>query len=117
MQRQASDIIIDNIFEEIKRIISENPKELLLDLSLFGRIKIKDRRIIHEPSQKAKSSSIITSKKTTIRSLLSKEQLPKKLPTLNDSAQNLPKLEGSFNDSFSKYQTDKPLLRSKVSGG
>lgn len=116
LEKQACEIILDNIFEEIKRIISENPKDLLLDLSLFGRIKVKDRRITHEPSEKAKTGSAIVTKKTTIRSLLSKEQIPKKLPTLNDSAQNLPKLEGSFNESFSKYQLEKPLLRSKLSG-
>ncbi len=92
MEKQACEIIIDNIFEEIKRIISENPKDLLIDLSLFGRIKIKDRNITHEPSEKAKTGSAIVTKKTTIRSLLSKDQIPKKLPTLNDSAQNLPKL-------------------------
>lgn len=115
IERQATEIILDNIFEEIKRIIGENYKELLLDLSLFGKLKIKDRKIVHYPSEKAKTSGTITSKKTTIRSLLSKDQVPKKLPTLNDSAQNLPKLEGSFNESFSKYQQDKPLLgRSKL---
>lgn len=116
LEKQACELILDNIFEEIKRIISENPKDLLLDLSLFGRIKIKDRRVTHEPSEKAKTGSAIVTKKTTIRSLLSKEQIPKKLPTLNDSAQNLPKLEGSFNESFSKYQIEKPLLRSKLGG-
>lgn len=50
LEKQACEIILDNIFEEIKRIISENPKDLLLDLSLFGRIKIKDRKATHEPS-------------------------------------------------------------------
>lgn len=108
------EIILDNIFEELKKIISENTKELLIDLSLFGRLKIKDRKVIHEPSEKAKTSSIVANKKTTIRSLLSKDQMPKKLPTLNDSTQNLPKLESSFNDSFSKYQIEKPLLKSKA---
>lgn len=115
MEKQATEIILDNIFEEIKKIISENPKDLLIDLSLFGKIKIKDRKIIHYPSEKAKTSGVISNKKTTIRSLLSKDQVPKKLPTLNDSAQNLPKLESSFNESFSKYQVDKPLL-SKFKG-
>lgn len=47
MEKQACEIIIDNIFEEIKKIISENPKDLLIDLSLFGKIKIKDRNILH----------------------------------------------------------------------
>jgi dynein heavy chain len=109
LEKQATEIILDNIFEELKKIIAENPKDLLIDLSLFGKIKIKDRKIYHYPSEKAKNSGLITNKKTTIRSLLSKDQIPKKLPTLNDSAQNLPKLEGSFNDSFSKYQIEKPL--------
>jgi hypothetical protein len=91
---------------------------LLLDLSLFGKLKIKDRRIVHFPSEKAKAGGVVASKKTTIRSLLSKEAIPKKLPTLNDSTQNLPKLEGSFNDSFSKYQLEKqPLGRPRMSGG
>ena len=115
MEKQACEIILDNIFEEIKKAISENPKDLLIDLSLFGKIKIKDRHITHEPPEKAKTVSAIVTKKTTIRSLLSKDQLPKKLPTLNDSAQNLPKLEGSFNESFSKYQLEKPVLKSKLS--
>lgn len=89
---------------------------MLIDLSLFGKLKIKDRRIVHIPSEKGKSGSSAPNKKTTIRSLLSKEPIPKKLPTLNDSAQNLPKLEGSFNDSFSKYQMEKPPLgRPKLS--
>jgi len=89
----------------------------LIDLSLFGRLKIRDRKIIHTPLEKGKSGSNAPYKKTTIRSLLSKEPIPKKLPTLNDSTQNLPKLEGSFNDSFSKYQMDRPPLgRSKLSG-
>ena len=104
MEKQACEIILDNIFEEIKKIISENPKELLIDLSLFGKLKIRDRKITHFPSEKGKTSGVVSHKKTTIRSLLSKEPVPKKLPTLNDSAQNLPKLEGSFNESFSKYQ-------------
>ena len=107
MEKQACEIILDNIFEEIKRIIGENPKDLLIDLSLFGKIKIKDRKITHYPSEKGKTGSAVANKKTTIRSLLSKEPVPKKLPTLNDSAQNLPKLEGSINDSFSKYQMEK----------
>ena len=118
IEKQACELILDNIFEEIKKIISENPKELLIDLSLFGKIKIKDRRITHFAPEKGKSGSAVVSKKTTIRSLLSKESIPKKLPTLNDSAQNLPKLEGSFNDSFSKYQVDKSSLgRPKLGGG
>ena len=40
--------------------------------------------------------------------------MPKKLPSLNDSAQNLPKMEASsFNDSFSKYQLEKPPLKGR----
>ena len=68
---------------------------------------------MHIPSEKAKTGGVVSQKKTTIRSLLSKEPVPKKLPTLSDSANNLPKLEGSFNDSFSKYQ-QQPLGRSKL---
>ena len=92
LEKQATELILDNIFEELKKIIAENPKELLIDLSLFGKIKIRDRKIYHYPSEKAKNSGLITNKKTTIRSLLSKDQIPKKLPTLNESTQNLPKL-------------------------
>lgn len=88
----------------------------MIDLSLFGKLKIKDRKIVHVPSEKGKSASSAANKKTTIRSLLSKEPIPKKLPSLNDSAQNLPKLEGSFNDSFGKYQMERPTLgRPKLS--
>lgn len=44
------------------------------------------------------------------------KKVPKKLPTLNDSAQNLPKVEQSMNDSFSKYQIEKPaVVRPKLS--
>ena len=50
LQKQACEIILDNIFEELKKIIAENPKDLLIDLSLFGKIKIKDRKIYHYPS-------------------------------------------------------------------
>lgn len=39
---------MDNIFEEIKKIIAENPKDLLIDLSLFGKLRIKDRKVMHE---------------------------------------------------------------------
>lgn len=47
LEKQACEIILDNIFEEVKKIIGENPKDLLIDLSLFGRIKVKDRHIVH----------------------------------------------------------------------
>lgn len=60
---------------------------------------------------------MIASKKTTIKSLLSKEQLPKKLPTLNESGNGEgigEKKDSSFNDSFSKYQLEKPN-KSKIS--
>lgn len=82
IEKQATEIILDNIFEEIKKIIAENPKDLLIDMSQFGKLRIKDRRVVHEPNEKPKSSSITTFKKTTIKSLLQKEY-PKKLPTLN----------------------------------
>jgi hypothetical protein len=57
----------------------------LLDLSHFGKIKIKDRRIFHEPNEKPKSSQGTTLKKTTIKSLMQRDG-PKKLPTLNESS-------------------------------
>jgi hypothetical protein len=56
----------------MKKLISENPKELLIDLSLFGKIKIKDRKIVHEPTEKIKGSGIVGAKKTTIKSLVQK---------------------------------------------
>lgn len=81
IEKQATEIILENIFEEIKKIIAENPKDLLIDMSQFGKLRIKDRRVMHEPNEKPKSSSISTFKKTTIKSLLQKDY-PKKLPTL-----------------------------------
>lgn len=72
IEKQATEIILDNIFEEIKKIIAENPKDLLIDMSQFGKLRIKDRRIIHEANEKPKSSGISTFKKTTIKSLLQK---------------------------------------------
>lgn len=45
------------------------------------------------------------------------KKIPKKLPTLNDSAQNLPKIEQSMNDSFSKYQIEKPMIIKPKLGG
>ena len=98
----------------MKKIIAENPKELLIDLSLFGKFRIKDRMVTHEPTEKPKSSSISTFKKTTIKSLLSKDH-PKKLPTLNESSdRKLDPSSSSFNDSFSKYQSQNPLTKSKL---
>lgn len=50
IEKQATEIILDNIFEEIKKIIAENPKDLMIDLSQFGKLRIKDRRVLHEPN-------------------------------------------------------------------
>jgi nucleoid DNA-binding protein len=50
IEKQATEIILDNIFEEIKKIVAENPKDLLIDLSSFGKLRIKDRRVMHEPT-------------------------------------------------------------------
>ena len=50
IEKQATEIILDNIFEEIKKIIAENPKDLMIDLSHFGKLRIKDRRVLHEPN-------------------------------------------------------------------
>jgi nucleoid DNA-binding protein len=114
IEKQASEIIIDNIFEEIKKIIAENPKDLLIDLSQFGKLRIKDRKVIHEPNEKPKQSNISTFKKTTIKSLMHKDH-PKKLPSLDESSER--KLEPtSFNDSFSKYQPQQSqtLTKSKL---
>lgn len=58
-------------------------KDLVLDIGVFGTIKIKDRKVIHQPCEKLKSSNIFGQKKTTIKSLFQKEQLHKKLPTLH----------------------------------
>ncbi len=44
----------------------------MLDLSTFGTIKIKERKVTHEACEKNKNSGIIGSKKTTIKSLLQK---------------------------------------------
>lgn len=77
--------MVDNIFEEIKKIISENVKDLTLDFGLFGVLKIKERKAVHQPCEKIKTGANLGHKKTTIKSLFQKEQLPKKLPTLNDS--------------------------------
>ena len=97
----------------MKKIIAENPKDLLIDLSQFGKFRIKDRIVTHEPNEKPKSSSISTFKKTTIKSLLSKDH-PKKLPTLNESSDKKIDPSSSFNDSFSKYQNQQPLTKSKL---
>jgi len=67
----------------VKKIIGDNVKDLTLDIGLFGTIKIKDRKAFHQPCEKIKNSSALGQKKTTIKSLFQKEQLPKKLPTLN----------------------------------
>ena len=58
-------------------------KELCLDIGLFGTIKIKDRKAAHHPCEKVKSTNAFGHKKTTIKSLLNKDQAPKKLPALN----------------------------------
>ena len=46
-------------------------------------------------------------KKTTIKSLFQKEQLPKKLPTLNESMGEKKGNESSINESFAKMQAAK----------
>lgn len=49
LDKQACEIVFENIFEEIRKIISENIKDLVLDIGLFGTIKIKDRKAVHQP--------------------------------------------------------------------
>jgi hypothetical protein len=39
---------------------------------------------------------------------------PKKLPTLNESSDRRLDPTSSFNDSFSKYQSQQPLTKSKL---
>ena len=108
MEKQACEVVFENIIDEIKKIISENVKDLTLDIGLFGTIKIKDRRVVHQPCEKIKNGHGFGQKKTTIKSLFQKEQLPKKLPTLNESTHGkLP--ENSFMESQSKMPA--PRLR------
>lgn len=90
----------------MKKIISENVKDLVLDIGLFGTIKIKDRKAVYQPCEKMKSSNIFGQKKTTIKSLFQKEQLPKKLPTLNESGK-LPPADSSFSESVTKMPIQK----------
>ena len=80
-------------------------KDLVLDIGLFGTIKIKDRKASFQPCEKMKSSHSFNQKKTTIRSL-QKEQFPKKLPTLNESGK-LPPADSSFNESVTKMTVPK----------
>jgi hypothetical protein len=47
-------------------------KDLILDIGLFGTIKIKDRKAVHFPCEKMKTSNIFGQKKTTIKSLFQK---------------------------------------------
>jgi hypothetical protein len=54
-------------------------------LSQFGKIRIKDRKVVHEPNEKPKPANMSSFKKTTIKSLMQKDH-PKKLPTLNESS-------------------------------
>ncbi len=72
MEKQACEIVFENIFEEVRKIISENVKDLTLDIGLFGTIKIKDRKAVHQPCEKVKSNNIFGQKKTTIKSLFQK---------------------------------------------
>lgn len=87
-------------------MIGEHVKDLVLDIGLFGVIKVKDRRAIHQPCEKIKTSIAFGQKKTTIKSLFQKEQMPKKLPTLNETGK-LPPAEGSFMDSIPKLPNQK----------
>lgn len=83
IDKLTCETVFENIFEEIKKVIGENIKDLVLDVGLFGTIKIKDRKAVHNPCEKLKSSNVFGQKKTTIKSLFQKEQVPKKLPSLN----------------------------------
>lgn len=47
-------------------------KDLVLDIGLFGSIKIKDRKAVHQPCEKMKTSNVFGQKKTTIKSLFQK---------------------------------------------
>lgn len=105
MDKQACEVVFENIIDEIKKIISEHVKDLVLDIGIFGVIKIKDRKVVHQPCEKVKASNAFGQKKTTIKSLFQKEQMHKKLPTLADSAK-LP--ESSFIESLPKLPNVKP---------
>lgn len=107
MEKQACEIIVENIFEEIKKVITENTKDLTLDLGLFGTLKIKDRKAFHQPCEKIKTGANLGQKKTTIKSLFQKEQLPKKLPTLNESMGEKKINDSSLNESISRFQGGK----------
>lgn len=107
MERQACEVVFENIIEEIKKVVGENVKDLNLDIGLFGSIRIKDRRAVHYPCEKVKSGHGFGQKKATIKSLFQKEQMPKKLPTLNESGfEKLP--DNSFNESQSKLPAHRP---------
>ena len=106
MEKQACEVVFENIMDEIKKVISENVKDLTLDIGLFGIIKIKERTVVHQPTEKVKTGHGFGQKKTTIKSLFQKEQMPKKLPTLNESTHGkLP--ENSFVESYSKMPATK----------
>jgi hypothetical protein len=104
MDKQTCEVAFENIIEELKKIISENVKDLVLDIGLFGTIKIKDRKAIYQPCEKMKTSNVFGQKKTTIKSL--QNQLPKKLPTLNESGK-LPPVDNSFTESVTKMPLPK----------
>ena len=113
MEKQACEVVFENIIDEIKKIVSENVKDLTLDIGLFGTIKIKERKAFHQPCEKVKSGHGFGQKKATIKSLFQKEQMPKKLPTLNESGfAKLP--DNSFNESQSKMPPAKFRAKEEV---
>jgi dynein heavy chain len=107
MDKQACEVVFDSIIEELKKIINENVKDLVLDIGFLGTIKVKDRKATHHPCEKMKSSNVFGHKKTTIKSLFQKEQMPKKLPTLNEPIKLLP-ADTIPNESLGKTSGVKP---------
>lgn len=83
MDKQLCEAVLDSIFDEIRRTISSGAKEFTIDLSLFGKLRVKDKKIEHVQLEKPKVAPTAPNRKLTIKSLLDKEEKPRKLPKLD----------------------------------
>ena len=81
MDKGVYEAIFDAIFEEIKNALIKS-KEVIIDLGLIGKLKLKDRKIDFTPIEKQKMTPSMVKSKITVRGLLEREEKPKRLPKL-----------------------------------
>lgn len=70
LDKQLCEAILDSIFEDIRKLITANTKSITIDLSLFGKLKVQDKKAEHIQLEKPKVAPNDPGRKLTIKSLL-----------------------------------------------